>query len=260
MPASYAHYRFGKQVLPQLPGDVRQCIQRFRRMFDMGLNGPDIFYYFNPFFATATGELGSTFHLQSGQEFFPAACAAATSEAARAYLYGLLGHYCLDSRCHPYVRQLVDIGEANHARLESEFERFLLLLDKHPSPQTFHPGKRMKTTRGECMTISGFYPPATGGAVSLSIQNMAISLRFLAAPNRKRNEAILSKVNPSLLDYMIPAEDSESLAPYVRELKALYDEAIDHYPVLLAQLTEHLRTGAPPGNGFAPNSSAITVF
>ena len=45
MPSSYAHYRFGKQILAQMPADVKRSIQRFRRMFDMGLQGPDIFFY-----------------------------------------------------------------------------------------------------------------------------------------------------------------------------------------------------------------------
>ena len=97
MPASYAHYRFGKQVLPTLPADVRQCIQRFRRLYDMGLQGPDFFFYYNPVMKTAVGGLGEHFHSQTGQVFFDHACKAASSEAARAYLYGLLCHYCLDS-------------------------------------------------------------------------------------------------------------------------------------------------------------------
>ena len=70
MPASYAHYRFGKLLLPQLPADVRQTIQRFRRMYDLGLQGPDFFFYYNIFMKTSTGALGSTFHRQTGQEFF----------------------------------------------------------------------------------------------------------------------------------------------------------------------------------------------
>ena len=86
MPASYAHYRFGKLLLPQLPSDVRQCIQRFRRMYDVGLQGPDIFFYHNIFRKTATGELGSVIHRQTGRDFFPVACRAAASDAARAYL------------------------------------------------------------------------------------------------------------------------------------------------------------------------------
>ena len=47
MPAHYAHYRFGCQLLPTLPANVRRPIQRFRRLFDMGLQGPDLFFYHN---------------------------------------------------------------------------------------------------------------------------------------------------------------------------------------------------------------------
>lgn len=253
MPANYAHYRFGKQVLPALPADVRQCIGRFRRMFDMGLHGPDIFFYYNPLMKTAVGDLGGKLHAQSGQDFFPRACTAATSEAARAYLYGLLGHYCLDSLCHPYVQQLVDIGEARHVALESEFDRFLLALDKEPSPHTYDMSKRFKLTRGECMTVAEFYPPATGANVSQSVKIMALSSKFLANPNRERTEKWLKKLKPELCDNLIPEAEVEELALYVQELKERYDQALSRYPVLLEQLTAHMHTGDPLGEDFAPN-------
>ena len=97
MPANYAHYRFGKQLLSGMCPNDRRSIQRFRRLYDMGLHGPDIFFYYNPLIKTATGQLGGVFHAQSGQEFFARVCAQAGSEAGRVYLLGLLGHYCLDS-------------------------------------------------------------------------------------------------------------------------------------------------------------------
>ena len=250
MPASYAHYRFGKLLLPTHPADVRQTIQRFRRMYDMGLQGPDFFFYFNPFLHTSTGELGKVFHRQTGQEFFPVACKAATSDAAKAYLYGLLGHYCLDSICHPFVNQLVKIGEAKHVPLESEFERFLLALDKKPSPETYDMSKKMHLTRGECMTVAGFYPGSTGGKVALSIRLMAHFTKFLSHGNRKQQMQILQKVAPGLHDHRIPAEEIPELAPYIRELQDLYGQALERYPHMLAQLNAHLKTGAGFGDDF----------
>ena len=175
MPASYAHYRFGKLLLPTLPPDVRQTIQRFRRMYDMGLQGPDFFFFHNIFVRTATVQMGSTFHHQTGQEFFPMSCKVVTSDAAKAYLYGLLGHYCLDSTCHPFVNQLAQAGEARHVPLESEFERFLLALDKEPAPHTFDMSRFLRLTRGECMTVSGFYPGSTGGQVFRCIRAKPLS-------------------------------------------------------------------------------------
>ncbi len=252
MPASYAHHRFGKQLIPSLPAGERQCIQRFRRMFDVGLHGPDIFFYHNPLMKTATGRLGDQFHGMSGQDFFPTACAAATSEAAQAYLYGLLGHYCLDSLCHPYVQQIVDIGEASHVALESEFERYLLVLDKVPAPHTYDMSARLRLTRGECMTVAAFYPPATGFGVKQSITVMSLVTRLLANPRRKQTEALLNVFDPAFREHMVPPEESEALALYVRELNVLYRQALERYPLLLQQLTEHLKSGTPLGDAFAP--------
>ena len=253
MPASYAHYRFGKLLLPSLPADARQCVLRFRRMYDMGLQGPDFFFFYNPFVKTATGQLGSVFHRQTGQEFFPVACKAATSEAARAYLYGLLDHYCLDSVCHPFVNRLVEIEEARHIPLESEFERFLLTLDKEASPEAFDMSSYFKLTRGECMSVAAFYPGSTGGKVFRSIRFMVLFTKFLSHPNRARQTWILQKIKPSLCDYMIPAEENDDLAPYIRELHDLYGQALERYPQLLAQVQNNLQTGEAFGDAFTPD-------
>ena len=250
MPASYAHYRFGKQLLPVLPSDVRQTIQRFRRMYDMGLQGPDFFFYYNIFMKTSTGQLGTIFHHQSGKEFFPEACKAATSDAARAYLYGLLGHYCLDSTCHPFVNRLATIGEAEHVPLESEFERFLLVRDKEASPQTFDMSRFLKLTRGECMTVSAFYPGSTGAKVARSVHAMAFFIRLLAHP---KNGPFLQKFFPGLWQHSIPAGENPDLAPYMGELRDLYSQALDRYPALLQEVTAHLQTGEPFTEAFAPD-------
>ena len=251
MPASYAHYRFGKLLLPTLPSHVRQTIQRFRRMYDLGLQGPDFFFYYNPFLSTATGQLGKTLHRQSGQEFFSNACKAASSEAAEAYLYGILAHYCLDSVCHPFINQLVTIGEAEHVALESEFDRFLLLRDQVKSPHTFDMSKHFRVTKGECMTAATFYPGTTGGTVSRSIGLMALFTKLLCHPNEKLRTAILQKIKPSLISYSIPSEENQALAIYVRELHDLYGQAMERYPILLQQLQAHLDKEEPFGEDFS---------
>jgi len=247
MPANYAHHRFGKQLLKNLPADARQCIQRFRRIFDAGLQGPDIFFYYNPYWKTAVGELGKTFHTMTGADFFSAACKAANSEAARAYLYGLLGHYCLDSVCHPFVNQLDAAGEAPHVILEAQFERYLLLADGQPHPETYDMSSKLKLTRGECITVAEFYPGATGGQVSRSVRGMAHSIRFLAKPQWEKPMRSLGLRFP---DHMIPAAENEELSLYVGELKELYDSALEAYPRMLAALTACMETGEALGTDF----------
>jgi len=251
MPASYAHYRFGKQLLPALPADARQCIQRFRRMYDMGLHGPDIFFFYNPLMKNPVGELSGKFHSQTGRDFFPAACAQAGTEAAKAYLYGLLAHYCLDSVCHPFVQQKLNGGEATHTALESEFDRYLLALDGVKAPQDHDLSPKLKLTRGECMSVAAFYPGATGGNVNLSVKNMARLHKFSTGKNRSRMESLLKKLKPALCEGLIPVEPVEAFARMDSELLARYNRAVRLYPVLLEQLQAHMRIGEPLGEDFA---------
>lgn len=252
MPSTYAHYRFGKQLLPTLPQDVQQCITRFRRMYDMGLQGPDFFFYHNPFLKTAAGALGHTFHSQSGQAFFTAACKAASTEAARAYLYGLLAHYCLDSQCHPFIEQKVKAGEGKHIPMEKEFERYLMELDGLENPHTQDLGRKIRLTRGECVTVAAFYPPATPGEVNSSVKFMAIALSFLAGKKRGFIGKILEKSYPSLLEHAIPEEADSTAQRTNSELLARFNRCLREYPQLLSQLEAHRKTGEELGENFAP--------
>ena len=253
MPASYAHYRFGRMVLPSLPPAEKQCIQRFRRMFDMGLQGPDIFFFYNPLIKNAVAPLSSSYHSQSGRELFPAACAQAGTEAARAYLFGLLAHYCLDAACHPFVQQKVDLGEAHHVALEAEFDRYLLALDGEAAPHTWDMSPKLKLTRGECMTVATFYPPATGGKVSLCVKNMALLHKIAAGKNRNRTETLLKKLKPGLQNGLIPTSPVEAYSRMDSELLARCNRAVKHYPQLLEQLLAYMRTGQPLGEDFSPD-------
>ena len=62
---------------------------------------------------------------------------------------------------------------------------------------------------------------------------------------------LLQKFKPGLWDYKIPAEENSELAPYIRELYDLYRQALAKYPQLLAQVTQHMKTGADFGEDFA---------
>ncbi|MGM9548632.1 MAG: zinc dependent phospholipase C family protein [Faecousia sp.] len=253
MPASYAHYRFGKQLLSGMNPELSRSIQRFRRLYDMGLHGPDIFFYHNPLMKTAAGQLGHAFHAQTGQEFFTRVCAQAGTEAARAYLCGLLAHYCLDSVCHPYVGKMVDNGSARHVELETEFDRYLLEADGEASPHTYDGSRHMKLTRGECVTVANFYPPATPANVNLSVHNMARATRFLAGKNRKRLERLLRVTNNQAIeDQLMPGQGDDRWKWMDSEMLVLYNRALKRYPILLEQITAHMRTGEPLGEDFAP--------
>ena len=92
MPSSYAHHRFGTQVIPLIPADVRGPILRHRALFDMGLHGPDFLFFHSFFKKSPLFRPGSDYHAMTGKDFFSRACAGLRqhpSEAAFAYLHGV---------------------------------------------------------------------------------------------------------------------------------------------------------------------------
>lgn len=253
MPSHYAHHRFGKDVLPSLPADRQRLIQRFRRLYNIGLQGPDLFFYHSPFWETETGKLGKTFHRTSGREFFTRSCDILRknpTEGGTAFLYGLLAHYCLDSRVHPFVHALTDEGPIGHVELEVEFDRHLLTLDGKIPPQTHRMSKYYKITRGECVTAAAFYPPATPGAIHLCTRNMMKADWFLKGKNRKLLRNLL-KVTPSSVAQQLMADPANHKCLHLNEtMLEHYSAAVSLYTVLQEQLTACLRDGTPLGEEF----------
>lgn len=252
MPGSYAHYRFGKAVFSQLPPKAAQDVKRFRRLYDMGLHGPDIFFYHNPLTATQAGSLGKKFHRMSGRDFFRHSCAVAKTEAHRAYLYGVLAHYCLDSASHPYVRRHAEQGDARHVEMEVEFDRFLMEADAIPSPQTYDQTGHMKLTRGECATVAEFYG-TSASVVKRSVGNMIIASKLLTLKWRNAMRRVLSLTPEAVSDQQMYERPNLRCKQLNLGLQECYTRALETYPVLLAQLLGHMESGESLGEDFLPD-------
>lgn len=257
MPSGYAHYRFGTQLLPTLPGDIRRTIQRFRGLFDMGLFGPDFFYYSSPLLKSNAGFLGIKFHEQTGKEFFNRVCRMLRlerPEAGIAYLYGVLCHYCLDSVCHPFVIEQAALGEATHVEIETEFDRFLLETDGKIPPCAQNICPNVKLTPGECDAIARFYPPATGRYVRDGINGMAMFYRLFTAPEgpkRKMLEAGMALAGKEFKGMLMTVKPNPRCQALDAPLMALYRQAEEMFPEMLRQLQAHMTYGAPFEEEFA---------
>ena len=251
MPSTYAHYRFGIAMLDQFPGDSRRTIQRFRRLFEVGLHGPDIFYYQLPSLNKSASFLGIKFHEQTGQEFFQRVCRGIRmekSEAAQAYLYGVLCHYCLDAVWDPYVKEICAAEGVTSLQLETEFDRFLLEADgKIPAcSQDLTP--HLKLTPGEWETVAKFYPPATARAVKDSLNNMMFVLKLLATPEGARRTLLSKGVKILGKDFagaVMGTEPDPKCAQLHAQLMGKYREAEDRFPAMLTQIQALMTYNAP---------------
>lgn len=256
MPSTYAHYRFGTSMLPSMPGDVRRTIQRFRQLFEMGLYGPDIFVYAKPLPGVNAGALATKYHQMTGEDFFTRVCRGLRldpSEAAIAYLYGVLCHYCLDSVCRPYVREVAEKGEVTRARLETELERRLLEADGKVPACSYDLSQNIRLTPGECETVARFYSPASAKTVKNAVNSMAFFVKLFAAPEgmrRKLLEKGVGAVGKSYNDLLMTEKPVELCAPYLPELMERYEAAKSRFPEMLSQLQAHMTYGAPFGEEF----------
>ena len=247
MPSCYAHYRFGDHVIPALPEQVRKIIEENRYLFDMGLQGPDFFFFYRLGRNTPVKKLGHKFHYQTGAEFFGRICRELPNptEEELAYLYGLLGHYCLDSRSHPMIWSLAKEDSLLHNRMESEFERYLMSLDGISRPHFRDRGWFLPCRRKYCRVAARFYPGATAGQIQEALWSMRLILGLLMVhPGAKWVLKQMGGANPGLLMESQPVAE---LADINGALKSLFDEAVAQYPHYLAQLREHIAFGKPFG-------------
>ena len=62
MPTTYAHWRFGDKCIRMLPDDLQNIILNNRAIFDYGVHGPDIFFYYNCLKHNEVNRYGSAMH------------------------------------------------------------------------------------------------------------------------------------------------------------------------------------------------------
>ena len=74
MPSTYAHRRFGADVLQQLPAVLQDQIGKNRALFDVGLHGPDLLFYYHAAKSNPVSALGNAMHEQPGRIFCQFRC------------------------------------------------------------------------------------------------------------------------------------------------------------------------------------------
>ena len=254
MPGHYTHYRFASEQLAHMDGEAGKAVDRFRRLYNMGAQGPDPLFYYNPFLKNQKYALGDQIHRSPGREFFERAgriYRAKPTEGAYAYLLGCLTHFCLDSVCHPFVDAQDASGAGEHIALETEFNRFLMELDGKPMPHTQNPGEFLSLSAGESETAAAFYRDVTAGAFARSAGSMKLFLSLFSAPEGPLRELVAAVTGK--LGYggfiMTKGPDPRHCV-FNGPMLELYRQAAQRFPGMLAQLRDHFKTEAPLGEEF----------
>ena len=125
MPSTYSHYYFGQLVYQKLSTKNKGIIDRYRLLYDVGQNGPDILLYHNALKGSPISKQNHTIHQKTGYEFFENI--KIKDDAHLAYLFGYICHFVLDASLHPSIENYKNNHHVSHMMIEREFERYLLL-------------------------------------------------------------------------------------------------------------------------------------
>jgi len=200
VPAMITHLLCGQGVLRGLRPAVADAINRHIRLYDIGTQGPDMFFY-RP--RGATAGIGRRMHDEAVGNFLAAMSAGLVAlgskdkEAAFAYFAGFLCHYAMDAAAHPYVYFKTGFDEEGklsgrysiyHITFESAIDTLLLEEKEGKSPADEKLWRRFsrnrRAVRATAMLVAdsvnvAYKTKLAGGHVLSVMARMALASRFL---------------------------------------------------------------------------------
>ena len=189
MPCTYAHFVFGKTIADRLPQELQSVVRARRELFDIGLHGPDILFYYGALSVNAVNSVGFGMHAQPARAVFAPAreiCANARDrQGALAYLLGFVCHFALDSACHGYIEKKIAVSHVTHTEIESEFDRALLLRDGR-EPLSARLTDHIVPSRENAAVIAPFFAGVTEKQVYRALRSMRFYNGLLRAPHQPK--------------------------------------------------------------------------
>ncbi|WP_455902861.1 zinc dependent phospholipase C family protein [Clostridium sp.] len=173
MPGFTTHYIFGMKAYNDMPfTPLKHTIAKYRWLYQLGLQGPDMFFYNIPILRHRDyRNVGSYMHEHKVSAFFECCLrrigtirSRQQQEEAISYLAGFMNHYIADSICHPYVYGRIgypvdaptSMHHGMHAHLENELDAILLWKYKKKKPSEFNQTATICLNGQEIQFISHF--------------------------------------------------------------------------------------------------------
>jgi hypothetical protein len=233
MPSTYAHYSFGEQVLEHFDDNIKKLISKHQSLFQIGLHGPDVLFYYKPLGSNPVNKIGHELHKKTADKFIKNAkkviLECPDKEAATAYILGFICHFMLDSECHPIVREAEKLG-ISHSEIETEFER-VLMIKNNLEPLSYKPTKHIKASYEDSTCISWFYKGVTPKQIFKALKSMKLYLNLLVAPGRMKRTFIITALRLSgnykgMIGLIMNYKPNPKCASTSIQLQKVFQEAI----------------------------------
>lgn len=251
MPAFYAHDRFGRKVYTRLDEDLKEIIRHHRKEFRIGLQGPDLFFFYHPWWSNPVSRYGNHLHEVSAYPFFRHAVTVIREKGRHtgeyAYLLGFACHFILDSECHPFVEAYVRKYGVQHLEIEEEFEKLLLRMDGK-DPFAYPLASLVPADRKTAAAIYPFYDVVTEKTILTALRDMRLVKRIFTAPGRLKHDTIntIMKITgryPSMKGLMNQHRDNLRCRKSSTELLKRFDSAEKTAAEMIHSLDQTVQTG-----------------
>ena len=173
MPGFTTHYIMGMKAYNDMNcRPLKHIIAKYRWLYQLGLQGPDMFFYNIPILRHRDyRNVGSYMHEHHVNDFFRVYLSHLASLKSRqqreqgiSYLAGFMCHYVGDSICHPYVYGRIGYDIHNpsthhhgqHASLETDIDALLLKAYKKKKPSQFNQAATICLNPQETQFLSRF--------------------------------------------------------------------------------------------------------
>lgn len=251
MPTTYTHYRFGNDVYKQLPLAIQESIDLYRGLYNIGIHGPDLLFYYKALTRNSINQKGYSIHEKAGHCFFmPAALKVknlADPGPYMAYLYGFLCHFALDSICHPYIQQMVHKTGISHSAIEAELDRYFLEKDGY-SPLSYRPINHLVPCIFHARVIQRFFPGVEVKTIESCINSQRFYCSLLVVPGPLKNRLVrrIARLkSESIADMIMPYEKIPECVPMCLHMESLYHQRITDATEMILNYLDYV-------NGYAP--------
>lgn len=247
MPAAYAHHTFGETCISMMPEEYKSICTEYRELFDFGVHGPDLLFYYKPLTTNEINSHGSDMHHRAGLEFFESCKAiyenAENKKAVLAYMLGFLAHFTLDSSCHAYINEMAADTEYSHNMIEAQYEAYLMRLD-YSNP--------LEVDRSRTLIPSVFNASIVSEVLKINDKKIIASMRgqrnalhLFYSPKEIKKKTIRSlitllKIGGNFGDLFVDSERISGCIEIVKEIRKRHLEAEDRYPELFENFINYI--------------------
>lgn len=232
MPAGYAHYIFGQKVLKALSPYYQEIINNNLDLYNIGVHGPDILFYYNTLTKNKIKQKGNALHQRVAYDFFEEAkliIERNPNDASLAYIYGFITHFVLDHSCHPFIAKKQIELNMTHTELESELDR-KLLVDRHLDPINTSLTNHIHPSHPISKTIAPFFK-LDEKTIYKSLKDLLFYLGWIKAPGKIKRSFVLTcmKIGGIYDEYhglLINYESNTKSEKCILELSQILDEQV----------------------------------